>query len=239
MDLLIKYIIALTNFYGVVSPEIVLAVYNQQNEHQVIEEDVQKYLLNPAEKLTAFGVVSKGGLFIQQSLFIGDDTLIRVINEKNDKPYYIPEKTELKSYLDPNYIEKNEYYDRLYQYLRKQLINISDDLLEEICEKFVFGVKDEVLNFGFIIRQLRSMGIFLEDCTNFQKIVELVADLGSNVRLWENNGFTRKELFENEISILLHHEVYEVNKETKVSSRLGDQQLKNGEKVRKLDDYRH
>lgn len=245
MNLLTKYIIALANFYGVVSPQIVVAVYNQQNEHQISEEDVQENLFNPPKELAAYGVFKEGSLFVQESLFIGEDTLIRLVEEKNEKPYYIPTKKELKKYLDSNYIEKNEHYYRLYIYLRKKFRDLSDNQLEKICNDFVFVLKEEELNFGYIIRQLRSAGISLEDSADFQHIVKLIAALGDNVRLWEKNGFTRKEYFENKISVLLHYEVYQLNTPEKVLSQKGNQQeveyphTKQIKKVRRLEDYRH
>lgn len=106
MKLLTNYIIALTQFYGLVTPEIVVAMYNQQNEHQIIEEDVYTILYNPPEKLREHDIFPKGHLFVHKSLFIGEDTLVRLIEDKSDKPYYLPSKSELRNYLDPNYIEK-------------------------------------------------------------------------------------------------------------------------------------
>lgn len=222
-----------------------MAVYNQQNEHQISEEDVREYLFNPPKELAKYRVFKEGSLFVQESLFIGEDTLIRLVEEKNDKPYYIPTRKELKRYLDSNYIEKNEHYYRLYIYLRKHFRSLSDEQLEKTCNDFVFVLKEEDLNFGYIIRQLRSAGISLEDSTDFQHIVKLIAALGDNVRLWEKNGFTRKEYFENKISILLHYEVYQLNTPEKVTSHNGSQQQgdhhhsEQDEKVRRLDDYRH
>lgn len=245
MNLRIKYIIALANFYGVVSPQIVVAVYNQQNEQQISEEDVREYLFNPPKELAEYRVFKEGRLFVQESLFIGEDTLIRLVEEKNDKPYYIPTRKELKKYLDSNYIEKNEHYDTLYIYLRKNFSNLSDEQLEKICNDFVFALKEEDLNFGYIIRQFRSAGISLEDSADFQNIVKLIATLGNNVRLWEKNGFTRKEYFENKISMLLHYEVYQLSTPQKVASHSDSQQQvdqhlsEQDEKVRRLDEYRH
>lgn len=54
MKLLTNYIIALTQFYGLVTPEIVVAMYNQQNEHQIIEEDVYTILRKNYVNMTYF-----------------------------------------------------------------------------------------------------------------------------------------------------------------------------------------
>ncbi len=235
MDIVLKYIIALTNFYGVATPQIVVAVYNQQNDDPISEDSIHQYIIKPPKELAEHYVFVEGGLFVHDSLFVGNDTLINLIEEKNNKPYYIPERRELKKYLDANYIEKNEHYYRLYRYLRKQFGDMSDDLIEEICNNFVFALKDGELNFGFIIQQLRSFGISLEDSQDFQQNVKLIADLGLNVRLWENNGFTRKEFFEQEVSSLLHYEVYEQHSSEKSYS---SGEMTSKEKIRHLDDYR-
>lgn len=243
LNLLTKYIIATTNFYGVVTPEIVLSIYNQQNEEQIFEEDVREYLLNPPKELAEHFVFVEGGLFVHDSLFIGDDTLIQLIEGKNEKPYYIPEKEELQNYLDSNYIEKNAYFYQLFEFFKARFTNLTEERIEEICENFVFALKDQELNFGFIIFQLNSVGISLEDEEDFGTIIHLVSELGLNVRLWENNGFTRKELFETEIASLLHSAAYQFNANYPCVCGSGelykDCCIVKDQKVKRLDDYRY
>lgn len=245
MNLLTNYIISTTNFYGVVTPEIILNIYNQQNEEPVSEEEVRDYLTHPPKKLAEYYVYVEGGLFVHDSLFVGEDTLVRLIEAKNGKPYYIPEKEELQNYLDPNYIEKNEEYERLVSYFQSHFPNLEDSRIEEICENFVFALKDQELNFGFIVYQLQDAGISLTAAEDFETIVKLVSDLGLNVRLWENNGFTRKELFETQIASLLHTEAYQLNRDADAPCHCGSGELykdccmEKGQKVKNLDDYRY
>lgn len=244
MELLTNYIIALTHFYGVVTPEIVTAIYNQQNEQQVVEADVREYLYNPPKELAENYVFQEGNLFVQDSLFIGDDTLVQLIEAKSGKPYYIPEKSELKKYVDPNYIEKDEHYHNLYNYLDEHFKNFTDEFLEEICENFVLVLRENELNFGYIVRHLKNSGISLENSVNFDAVVSLVTELGAHVRMWSSNGYTRKEVLRTEIATLLHEEAYNLNVVTDIPCRCGsgkrykDCCITKEEKIKRLDDYR-
>lgn len=244
MKLLTNYIIALTQFYGLVTPEIVVAMYNQQNEHQIIEEDVYTILYNPPEKLREHDIFPKGHLFVHKSLFMGEDTLVRLIEDKSDKPYYLPSKSELRNYLDPNYIEKNDQFYHLYNYLKEHLEGFTEEFIEEICEHFVLVLRDDDLNFGYVVRYLKKCGISLETNMDFETLVSLVTELGSNVRMWPNNGYTRKELLQTRIAILLHEEAYELNVLSDVIYHCGSGDyykeccMTRNEKVKCLNDYR-
>lgn len=79
---------------------------------------------------------------------------------------------------------------------------------------------------------------------DFETLVSLVTELGSNVRMWPNNGYTRKELLQTRIAILLHEEAYELNVLSDVICHCGsgdyykDCCMTRNEKVKCLNDYR-
>ena len=51
MNELAKYIIALSNLYGMVHKEMVVDVFNNQNKEKINIEEVENYLKNPPNDL--------------------------------------------------------------------------------------------------------------------------------------------------------------------------------------------
>lgn len=242
MDDITQYIIATTNFYGISTPEIIVNIYNLHHQTNLKINDVIPYIENPPRELDQHYVFVEKGLFVHEVIFADEDELIKLIEEKNDKPYYIPEKEHLLQYLETDFMEKNEQYDSLYTYLAQKISN--EELVIDICDNFVFALKDEELNFGFILYQLNTYGICLQEEEDFDEFVEIVADLGANVRMWANNGYTLKELFEVKIHGLLHVDSYRLNLEPNIPCYCHsglpykDCCMKKDEKVKHLEDYR-
>lgn len=68
MSLLEDYIIALTNLYGIVSPEKVQEVYNEQNKDHVSFQDVSAYSDQPTDDMTSSFVTTMQGFFVSNSI---------------------------------------------------------------------------------------------------------------------------------------------------------------------------
>lgn len=47
-----------------------------------------------------------------------------------------------------------------------------------------------------ILQRMQEVGMVVRDQEQLQEVAELVVELGNNTRVWSNNGFTPKELFE-------------------------------------------
>lgn len=104
MSQLTEYIIALSNLYGIVHKDIVLEIYNDQNEDRVSMVDIEEYLGTPPEKLEKAYIYPHQDYFVHEAILEMDE-FDMMLNEKGDKPHYVPNKKELLKYVDEYYFE--------------------------------------------------------------------------------------------------------------------------------------
>lgn len=199
MKTLKQYIIALTNLYGIVPQEKVVEIYNKQNNDKITIESISKYISLKKSELEEEFVCIDDDFFVQESFYVfGGDLIENTLRMKADKPYYIPKKKELLKYTDDFYFEKNKQYNSLYNYIKKNLVD-NEELVEEICED-IQGMLHVNSNIGTVMNVFNYKDIVFENDKQVQDILNLIIDFSNNMRLWENNGYTPREIankFEN------------------------------------------
>jgi len=195
MDQLTKYVVALTNLYGIVDKDKIVEIYNSQNEEQISTEDVEKFTIKPLKDVIAFEYVCvHKGYFVHEMILYFDefDMLLR---EKAGKPYYVPNKEKLLKYTDEFYFEKNEQFETLVHYMKDEFFDGDLKEAEEYCAEIQLICQD-----GFdpktIISDFERMDIVFENPEQANEVMLLVRDLANNTRICENNGYTPMELFE-------------------------------------------
>lgn len=139
MDQIKKYIIALTNLYGIVPIDKVVEIYNMQNEEQISFGDVEAYYY---EDLSKHYVYAHKNHFVHETIMEFND-FESVLRKKADKPYYIPNQEELFKYSDPNYYEKPKQYHDLCKYSRKHFFAGDDERAELLCENIMWKCRDD------------------------------------------------------------------------------------------------
>ena len=107
MSLLTRYIVALTNLYGVLPEEELVKIFNTQNEDQISLDELESWADNHSEELYGTPVSSVSGLFIHEDL-MDVDVFKDLMMKKANKPYYVPEKEELLKYVNPYYPESTK-----------------------------------------------------------------------------------------------------------------------------------
>ena len=189
---LIKYIIALTNLYGLVNKDLVLEIYNTQNDEKISILDIEKQLEDPPEELEDSFIYPYKNYFVHEVILEFHEFDL-MISKKTNKPHYIPNRKELINYVDEEYFEKNIQYKRLLNYMRKSFSNIPKDEIEEMAEEiydicaFEFSIQD-------IFNIINRKNIEFESEEQLNEIVQIIIELANNTRLWENNGFTPDEI---------------------------------------------
>lgn len=139
MDQIKKYIIALTNLYGIVPIDKVVEIYNMQNEEQISFGDVEAYYY---EDLSKHYVYAHKNHFVHETIMEFND-FESMLRKKADKPYYIPNQEELFKYSDPNYYEKPKQYHDLCKYSRKHFFAGDDERAELLCENIMWKCRDD------------------------------------------------------------------------------------------------
>lgn len=193
MSLLEDYIIALTNLYGIVSPEKVREIYNKQNKDHVSIDDVSTYLDQPTDDMTSSFVTTMQGSFVSDS--------IKEFNQfdyfkglKGNKPYYVPDKQQLLKYTDHYYLEEPKEYHALVTFVDQYLL-LDEIEAENLCSN-LYDICQLDFSMSSVTQELSRRDITLGDMKEADQLLKLITQLANNVRLWENNGFTPKELHE-------------------------------------------
>ena len=194
MDLLTKYIIAMTNLYGMVPKEKAIEIFNSQNEDKIGMDVIETYMANPPEELEESFVYPYKGYFVHEAI-LEFDAFDEMLAEKADKPYYMPEKEELLKYVDEWYFERNSQYEALFNYVKDNFFKGDAKKAEELCED-IQGTCHARGNVQSILDVFNNRGIGFRDIDHVNEVLRLVMDFHNNMRLWENNGHTPHEIFE-------------------------------------------
>lgn len=192
MTQLTKYIIALTNLYGIVHKDKVIEIYNNQNAEKISHEDIETYFQNPPQVLEDNFTEIYEDYFVKDSI-IENDRIDELMAEKANKPYYIPEQEELLKYVEDSYFEKSTAYKKLYDYIKKNFYE-GDDYKTQILTEDLQGICQFAFDMKLISACINNHGIVFDSQKQIQEVLQLVVNLSNNIRLWENNGHTPDEL---------------------------------------------
>lgn len=193
MRLLYRYIIALTNLYGILHPEKLVEIYNNQNNKKIGIDEVYEILDNLPDEVAKAFVFSHRGYFVHDAV-VEFDEFDSLLMNKGVKPYYVPIKEELLKYTDDFYYEITMEYSALLDYISKNLINDhqkAQELVEEIHGTCQIGgsMKNVMGNFN-------RFNVNFKSIEQINEVMKLVMDLSNNIRIWENNGHTPNEIYE-------------------------------------------
>ncbi len=190
-NLVLDYIRATTNLYGIAPFEKIMEIYNQQNDDQICIEDLDAYI---EQDLSEYYVYVYYENFVHETILEFDEFDL-VQAKKGNKPYYVPEKGELLKYADMNYYETPKQYRELFRYIRKNFFPSDDEKAEMLCENIRWECTDGP-DIQVIFGHFNTAGVDFKNEKQVNEVLQLVMDLANNVRLWENNGHTPHEIFE-------------------------------------------
>jgi hypothetical protein len=193
MSLLTRYIVALTNLYGVLPEEELVKIFSAQNEDQISLEELESWADNHSEELYGTPVSSVPGLFIHEDL-MDVDVFKDLMMKKANKPYYVPEKEELLKYVNPHYPESTKELDALLDYIKKHLISNEEDALD-IVEDIHDYCKSGV-DMRSVMDLFNDYEVSFDSMEQVNEVLQLVTSVANNIRIWENNGYTPHEIFE-------------------------------------------
>ncbi|MFB1052250.1 YecA family protein [Paraliobacillus sp. JSM ZJ581] len=194
MNQLMQYIVALTNLYGIVDKDKTCEIYNSQNENRVSLNDIEELLINQSQELSDNFIEIHQNYFVHEAIieFHEFDLMLR---KKSDKPYYVPKKRELLKYADQSYFEKTKEYKALLQYVQEHFFTEKDEKAEWLCED-IQGLCHVGADMQQILAEFDHHNIHFEDMEQMNEVAQLIIELSNNIRIWENNGHTPREIFE-------------------------------------------
>lgn len=188
--MIIDYIIALVNLYGIVHKDMIIEIYNMQNHDKVDKETMQTIMKDKGQYLTENYVHIKDDYFVNM-VIMALNTFDTELKVKKNKPYYIPEKQELLKYKSLGYFQVTEEYEILLSFLKKMFWRKAkaEDVCREIqinCQSFK-GMENMPLLF-------QDKRIRFKSSKQLDELMLLIKDLADNTRVWQNNGFTPNEM---------------------------------------------
>ena len=180
-----NYIIACTNFYGIIREDQLKKIYLLHHNEPIDLSNIDYEYLNNEYIHYKFQ-------FFMVEVFLEEDMISQYIGNMNHKPIYYPNKTELMKYLDDSYIEMNNAIATFVQYINEHTPKSKEVQYQNFIDEVLFSQ-----NIGFDLDRLDTImtrnGVYK---LKLQDILPLVADVCEHVRLWVNNGYTNGELIE-------------------------------------------
>ena len=185
-----SYARAAVNLYGIISRDDFVSIFNKHNVDQTSNDEIYILLLPLVLKEGWYGFYKE---YIVHYWFFNDfDQADYLLEYQEDKPRYIPEKSEFLKYTDENF-EDNDYWWNVYRFMRN-IFGYSKDTwegYEEVRNYIIYG--DGVKELGSIMDRYNL--IFSEE-KQLKEFIDLIMLAKNNTRIWDNNGYTPSELHE-------------------------------------------
>ncbi len=194
MSLLTDYIIALTHLYGLVHKKRVLNAYNRQNEIQCNLDDVTEIARSSKKMLAQHFVQVHGDYFVEDTI-LNEDEYEHELEMRQDKPWYLPDKESLLKYKDSHYYDISDEYTALSTYLAQTFYGGDEYKADILCE-YIQGICQFAFSFDIVLDEFERRNLTFKSEDEMNEFIHLVAELANNTRIWQNNGFTPKELSE-------------------------------------------
>ena len=195
MNKLLDYIISLTHLYGLVHKDKVVEIYHLQNDEKINMEAIDDIMNDPPEDLVHHFVEIHGDYFVHETIMEFDD-FHEQLEQRKGKPYYIPEQEELLKYKSDGYFEINKQYQDLLQYATRNLFAGDEVAAQMLCEDIQLICQVE-FSAQEVFEVFNNRGVKLKGEKQVHEVMQLVMELANHTRIWENNGHTPHEIFEN------------------------------------------
>ena len=179
------------NLYGAIRRQDLVDLFNQQNEDQTDPEELYVLLLPLVYKKQDYGFYKD---YLVHSDFLSELLLLDpLIQIKETKPLYRPEKEELLAYANQDLVDNDAWREVLLYMLETfGLSKTSTDAFYEL--------RDHLMTDGGISQLgsiMETYGLYLE-FEDLQDFLNLLTEAHNHTRLWENKGYTPAELYEME-----------------------------------------
>lgn len=190
-QLVLQYVEAATNLYGVCKPEKCIEIFNAQNDEKLSEDEFgQIYSFHTARQHLFY--MSRGYLINDYFDEGNQEEFEELLERIKNKPYYIPAKEEFLKYADSGYYEQTLQLDRLKTFILQNLSR-DEELAEIIVEDIQLACSMEE-PFEGIMDEFERRNIHIKSMELLNALAALINDVNNNTRLWSNCGRTPFEL---------------------------------------------
>ncbi|QHT58937.1 hypothetical protein GXP70_02400 [Paenibacillus lycopersici] len=189
-QLVLRYIEAAANLYGICPVDKVIAIINEQNGSQLTESQFNRIRSSVSDKLLTWNV-QRGLLFSDNLDGESLDDYEAFLESVKDKPYYIPPKEELLRYADIDYFEMTPQLEMLKHYIVQRL-GKSERLAHALVDDIQLAcAMEEPL--GVIMEEFENRSINLSK-KQLDELMPLIIQVHNTTRMWSTRGYTPDEL---------------------------------------------
>ncbi len=191
-NLLTRTIIAMTNLYGICRKDLVLEIYNSQNEDKVSDARVQALLDQLPAALDKAHIEVEDDCFVHEAVLEFDE-FDELLAQQAGKPRYIPPNDMLLLYAQEFYFEQTDAFKALLDFVRRQISPDDEKRAYEVAEDIqgTAGIKVEL---EYLLSELSRYGANLLRLDIKLEAVQILNSLIDNTRTWQDNGLTPLEL---------------------------------------------
>ncbi|MFD0590921.1 SEC-C metal-binding domain-containing protein [Paenibacillus sp. GCM10027627] len=190
-SLVLDYVVACVNLYGVIPTKELYAILNKQNPGVLSETE----FIEIVEHLPQLDWHIK----LQYNRFYDEtleslDEIEALENKAKGKPYYAPPKAELMQYKDSWYTDSTSQLVALKTYILNHLssdANLARMLIEDI--QMISSMEGSLQH---ILQAFENRNIEFRYKEQVEAIVPLIIDVVNHTRVWSNKGHTPLELKE-------------------------------------------
>jgi hypothetical protein len=190
-QLVLQYVNAAVNLYGVCTPELLLDIYNDQNEQRLSLEHLKEITDFHLMRMQQYLLID--GYYASQ--YFDDDNLGELhdlLKQIQNKPRYIPHKEEFLKHSGNHYFEMTPQLLQLRLYILNQLCDDAE-LVDTIIEDIQLACSmEEPLQ--MIVNELDRRNIVFDNIDQVKRFASLVTEVNNHTRIWSNCGYTPAEL---------------------------------------------
>ena len=192
-QLIYKYIMAFINLYGVFSKDMLIEVFNSQNDSALTFDDFEAVLTMYLTRQQPF---YEDDDFIVNHYFDEEnlDEMDYILENADGMTHYIPDKEDILKYSDDTYIEMTSQLEKLRSFIINNM-NVSEEIAEHIVDD-IENICSMECSLQEIVDEFERRKIFFESTEQFDLIAPLIEDVWNNVRIWVNLGHTNMEMCE-------------------------------------------
>ncbi|ANS73308.1 hypothetical protein AWM70_00845 [Paenibacillus yonginensis] len=212
------YAAALTNLYGAYKTDTLLSIFNAQNEEQLTEEELWTALNHFQLREQLFTIYGEYIVDLSLEPEESEEDLNGLLELRGNKPFYIPEQSELLKYKDDLYFEITPQLTRLKEYIVKEFAAEeakADALVDNV--QLACAVESPMEE---IFAEFEPFGIKFETEEQVRQLSELVIDVYNHTRMWSNGGHTPtglRKLLKPDVVKAAHTTHYFPNKKQQVT----------------------
>jgi hypothetical protein len=196
MSLIEDYIISLVNLQGIIQKDMVVKIYNQQNEDKI--KNINLTEMKADDKNLDEEYLQKKEIEVVDDYFVhyvvNDLEIFKELKErKTENPYYIPEKEILLKYRDIDYSEEYEEYDDLKNYIKENYLD-DEEKIKDILLMLRNLVKIYKKNDALVENFIDELNIKNISKKSIETLSEKLLEFALNTKSWWRNGYSTEEL---------------------------------------------